>query len=239
MLGENLSVLTEDQVLKAEQRVGFSHPIFTAIEQQLPKIMEHSEKINLLPDHTKQQDYISSNFGFLAEAFVAAGPFDLDAESMIAIWSRVYEIFPTLNQLYPRKAISKLIANAYVIQDLDIKKWHIFPLYMLSPEDLPLQFQEDRNDWNHIASRTVELGDIVQQIHLYLDSSDIKPSDIFTLTKLSNSGDEEAVRKLAEIEKSQSSERREDPLLYDLTDNFRHAIFNLQFTISEAEDYNI
>lgn len=109
---------TGEQIKAAEKREGYSsHPVLGVIETHLSLITKLNEQYRLLTATPEQEDFCSQNFGFLADALVKAGPFTLQPLELVAIWSRLREIFTGNRQ--ERYFVAAILGNAYAIQGME------------------------------------------------------------------------------------------------------------------------
>lgn len=225
---EQISSLTEERVINAEKRIGFSHPVLDVINQHIPELTELNENVASLKSQKDQTSYIEEHYGFLADSLVKAGPYTLNPEDIIAIWSRAKEVFSTVYQKY---ALARMISYAYVIQGLNIADWKVFPRLFFEKGEFPEPFEHDSAALIHIKKKLGEIDGSLRDIHLFLDSSGYSISDLISLEFQSEKGDTDAKKKLEEIKSQRAKVIREDPLLEEIGENFGNALVPLRLSV--------
>jgi hypothetical protein len=221
--------LTGEQVSRAERRDGITHPVLSVIEQHLPTINHLTEGYSQITNNQEQQRYIREHYGFLADAFVEAGPYTMEPTDIVAIWSRATEVFSG----YHRYALAQMISSAYAIQGLDNPEWRRYPRHYLETSELPEEVTEDRDGMLHAQSRLDEIDRSLKDIDFYVyGTHESAMSLAFNLSKKEAAGDQEAKRQLEELIAHQES--RTTPVLGQIHENFGNGLYPLYFPLMNA-----
>src|SRR3989338_9739207 len=219
-------LLTKDQVAQAESRIGFTHPVLTVIEYNLPDIVQLAKGYSQIIDNQEQQRYIRRQYGFLADAIVEVGSYTMEPTDIIAIWSRAREVFSG----YHRYALAGMVASAYAIQGLDNPDWKRFPRHYLETSELPTEVLGDREGLENVMRRLDEIGESLDELNVYVYGT--KESGMEMGAKLGarmRDGDTEAE---AELEKLIAMEKeRKTPILGEIHENFGNGFTPLYFPI--------
>lgn len=160
--------LTEEDIARAENRADSTHPIVSVIDQNLPKIETLKIELGHLPSD-QQRPFFAANFGFLADAMTEAGPFTLEPLDMIAIWSKVVEVFP-VSTIY-RYPVAAAVSSAYAVQGIDNPNWKKFPAKYLNSRRIPEELKQDRNGLEHVREKLEEVGTSLSILAPYRRSS--------------------------------------------------------------------
>ncbi|MDD5415978.1 MAG: hypothetical protein PHE48_03195 [Candidatus Daviesbacteria bacterium] len=222
--------LTKEQVAQAESRIGITHPVLTVIENHLPTLIQLSNDYPKTSDNQGQSQYIREHYGFLADAFVEAGPYTLEPLDLIAIWSRVTRgVFP----LYARYRLAGMVSSIYAIQGVENPEWRKFPRHYLETGELPECVTRDRGGLLYVQSRLRQIGESLEDIDFYIyGTREPAMSYAFQLAKREAEGDEEAKKKLEALilhEKTHTT-----PILSELLENFGNGYVSLYWPIEKT-----
>lgn len=215
------SPITKQDIQKAEQRVGISHPILDVIKMHLPRLQELHEQCALIPDNQDQQAYIRANYGFLADAVVEAGDYSLEPLELVAIWSQVGEIFDTERpgDSYHKYAIAGIVATAYAIRELENPAFQNLPRYVLERDELPDEITSDLESMRHVRSRLDMVDGNIEDLDFYINGTRKPGVEIaFNLAKKADAGDLDAKKQLDEL--LARSKERSTPTLQSIHENF-------------------
>ncbi|OGK19431.1 hypothetical protein A3G67_00510 [Candidatus Roizmanbacteria bacterium RIFCSPLOWO2_12_FULL_40_12] len=223
------SILTREQVNQAESRVGFSHPVLTTIERNLPRILHLNEGYVFVTDSSNQQQYIKGHYGFLADALVEAGPYPLEPIDLIAIWARVIEVFP--NNYY-RYDLAGMISSAYAVMEIEDLEWKKLPRHYFETGQLPEAVTKDRSGLVVVQSRLHQIGENLGDIDFYTDGVSDGITHASDLAKRERDGDEEAARELDALIAHQKAHNT--PTLSELHENFGNGYMPLSRAVGKA-----
>jgi hypothetical protein len=213
------SELTQEQVARAEARIEFTHPVLSVIEQHLPAINSLQQDYSKIQDNQEQQRYIREHFGFLADAFVEAGPYTMTPTDIISIWSRAIEVFPSL---YQRYRLAAMISNAYAIQGLDNPDWKRFPRCYLETDKLPAEVTHDRKGIMYAKARFLDIRHSLDALVLYVYGTSNPMDQACALGTRLRDGDMTAQTELDKLNAYQ--EEHKTPVLDEIGENFDNAI---------------
>lgn len=163
--------ITKDAVLRAEQKGAVSHPILDVLEQNFPRLQTLRQECAQINGGGAQQDFIAQNYGFLADAIVEAGHFTLEPLEVVAVWSRVREIFGGSGKFendYHRFALAGIITTAFAIQGLDNPAYKAVPRYFLENSRLPEELVADEKSLVRINERVEELERSIKRLAFYV-----------------------------------------------------------------------
>jgi|Napbiome12C3dose_1001474.scaffolds.fasta_scaffold00004_66 hypothetical protein len=139
---EPQAVFTPEQYAGAEARIGINHPVITVIDTHLPQLIQLGREYSAIVDNHERFEFMSKTHGFLADALVDVGPYTLKPLDLVAVWSRVTEVFSvSSNQRY---AIAEIVSAAYAVQGLEDPKWKRFPRCRLENFKLPEDVVKDK-----------------------------------------------------------------------------------------------
>jgi hypothetical protein len=155
---------TEEQMKNAEARIGFTHPVLSVIEEQLPAIGRFQEAYTQISDSTKQDRYAHAHLGFLADALVKKGPFSMTATDIVAIWSRIREVF---SFFHSTSRLSEIVAYAYAVGELDDPKWKQFPRRFFQTSKFPQEVLSDTEGIANVKRKFREIQKSLDDIDLY------------------------------------------------------------------------
>lgn len=162
MAAENPS-FNRDQISRAEQRIGISHPVINTIDLCLPLVTHLNHEYDGIDNNQAQQRFILANYGFLADALVAAGHYTLKPLEIVAIWSRALEVFSG----YQKYAFGGIVSSAYAIQGLKNPEWQKVPRRLLETGRLPQALNKDRDGLLHIKGRLDEIDASLRELDFY------------------------------------------------------------------------
>lgn len=226
------SPLTKDDINRAEQRVGVSHPILDVFEQNLPRLKDLHEKCALIPDNQDQQAFIKENYGFLADAVVEAGDYSLEPLELVAIWAGVGEIFDTHRpgDVYHKYAIAGIVTTAYAIRGLQNPDFKNLPRYIVERDELPDEITSDLESMRHVRARLDIVDKNIEDLDFYINGTR-KPGGeiVFNLAKKAHAGDKEAKKQLDEI--LAGSKERSTPTLQSIHENFGNGTYFIRYTL--------
>ncbi len=221
-------ILTLDQVTKAENRIGISHPILTQIDNYLPEITRFQQ--GYPPTDSKlQQRYISENFGFFADVITEVGPFTLKPHELISIWSRTKEVFST----YQRYALAGIVSSAYAVQEAENQEWKKFPRYYLETGEIPDVVKKDKSGLLHVQNRLKLIDESLNDLSSYVHGTR-EPIITYTLNlaRREREGDLEAKRELEVLLARQQN--YQNPTITEIHENFGNGFTPLFFPIGKA-----
>lgn len=224
-------MLTPEQYARAERRDGINHPVIAVLDQHLPTITRLEQDYSAIANNQEQFRYIAQNYGFLADAIVETGPYTLQPEDLIAIWSRAREVFS--QSRYQRYALAGMVSSAYAIQGLENLEWRKFPRHYLETGELPEGVVKDRDGLLHVGTRLDEIGDSLDELNRYVFGT--KESGMIlaaNLAKRSRDGDPDAARQLEELIALEKT--RQTPLLRDIHEQFGNGYVPLRFPIEDV-----
>lgn len=224
-------ILTPEQYARAERREGVQHPVIAVIDQHLPMIAELEQGYSAITVNQDRFTYIKQNYGFLADALTAAGPYTLNPEDLIAIWSRAREVFS--QSRYQRYALAGMVSSTYAIQGLKNPEWKKFPRHYLETSELPEGVVRDRNGLMHVSRRLVDIGDSLDELDWYVFGTKESGMTLaVNLARRSRDGDADADRQLEELIALEKA--RQTPLLRDIHEQFGNGYVPLRFLIAPA-----
>lgn len=225
MLAERLP-LTREQIAQAEKRGSFSHPVIEVIQKQLPQIKPLIEEYSKIEDTQEQQRFIRQNYGFLADALVATEPFTLQSLDIVAIWSRVMEIFSG----YQRYALAGMISGVYAIQGLEDSAWKKFPRHCLETGEIPPELREDKSSLAYLKQRLDHIGESLEELDFYVYGTREAPmKPVVALARRIDQGDKEAQKELDGLISYQKSHSA--PVLAAIHENFSNGLIPLYFSL--------
>lgn len=221
-------VLTRDQVMRAESRVGSTHPVLGVIDSQLPRILQLNQEFVPIMNSDKQQQFISERYGFMADALVEAGPFTLEPTDLLVIWSRAMEVFSG----YHRYALAGMLSGAYAIQGLEDPEWKRFPRSWLETHQLPEPVRRDRTGLVHVCDRFDQIAESIDELDLYVDGVKGGVSLAFELGRKLYDGDKTVEEELNAL--IAHSEEFKTPTIEEIHENFGNGFSLMRFIIRET-----
>lgn len=214
------ATLTPQQIALAESRVDFTHPLITALDNNLPQINIVLAGSAAITDASDYQRYDKQNYGFLADAFASAGPFTLEPLEIVSIWSRVGKIAP--NSRLPRYELARMMINAYAIQGTSHKGWQSFPRHFLETNELPAEVLEDKVGIKHVTSRMLQVHQSLMDLDAYAyGDRDSGPEATAKLALRIQEGDKNAQEEYEKLLEYYKAHRNE--LLEIIHENFGNA----------------
>ena len=222
-------LLTKDQVAQAESRIGFTHPVLTVIEYNLPAIVQLAKGYSQIIDNQEQQRYIRRQYGFLADAIVEVGSYTLEPTDLIAIWSRAREVFSG----YHRYALAGMVSSAFAVQGAENPEWRKFPRHYLETSQLPEGVARDQNGLLDVCSKLNHIRESLGEISFYVNGTrESAMSHAFELAKRGSNGDKEAEQELETLIAHQKAHTT--PTLAEIYENFGNGFTPLYFPIQRA-----
>lgn len=226
-------ILTEGMVWRAET-AGVHHPVIDVLNQHSPRILQLNQQFAGILDNQEQQRWIRRHYGFLADAVVAAGPFTVRADELIAIWARAREVFSVNHRYsnYHGYALGEIVANAYAVQGTENPDWQTFPRHYLETRRLPKGVAEDIQGLGRVLARYSDLHDALDDINVYVYGSKKSGIELGAgLGRRLRAGDPDAERELDEMAARQK--KYSTPDITALTENFGNAVPPIRMMIDE------
>lgn len=160
-------LFTGEDIARAERREGFSHRVIDVIDANSSKITQLIRETLGITDYEALQGSIRSSYGFLADDFGEAGSYSLEPLELVAIWSRVSEIFPLspkFPMVYYRYPLAQIISSAHIIQGAENPGWKKLPRLYLEAGSLPAEVMEDSAGLTYVRNRVVALKNNIARI---------------------------------------------------------------------------
>lgn len=208
------TVLTMEEVERAERREGIDHPVLQVFEDNLATIAMLDEIYRNISDNSARQKFVRENFGFLAVAFVKLPAFTLEPLELLAIWSRAVELF----HVYMRYELAAVLSAAYAIQGLANPGWKKFPRTYLETGNLPAEVLEDRDGLLQVKAKLQELKKGREVIDIYVFGIENPMEKSVELAKRARDGDKEADKEFDLLIERQKS--RQTKAISELGENF-------------------
>ena len=157
--------LTKDQVLRAERREGYTHPVISLLERRAPEITDFHQAYRHLKDSQDQQRLVEAYFGFLADDFGSLPDFTLAPLELVAIWSKAHEMMG----YYERKVgLGMVLPTSYSIKGIQNPAWKKFPRLMLQEYKLPQEVEIDREGLLHARERVNQVKANLDEVRFYM-----------------------------------------------------------------------
>lgn len=221
---------TKEEYAQAERREGYSqHPVIVTIDRFLPQIALLNQGISSMGNPQESQQYIKKNYGFFADALMDAGPYTLKSLEIVAIWSKVGEVFSGRESY----SLARMVAAAYAVQGASNPVWRNFPRYSMENNKLPDKVAKDIAGINSVMSKLDDIGQSQDEIILYA-SGGIK-DDMLVAVELGKriaSGDQEARIELDKI--IGLSKTYKTPLLSKIIENWGNGCSTLGMCLYSA-----
>lgn len=220
-------LLRERDVRAAERwQDGFAgHPVIVVLGNNLSQIEDLNRRYPLHLDSPITKQDLTDRLGFLVEALVAAKPFTLDPLELVAVWSRMTEVFPTkiraagrwpmFEQSRYRTALAGTISITHAIQVTEDLSWKQFPMTYLRSSALPEEIVIDNNGLQSVSNRLGVVRENVIELDCYAKGTREKTAAII---KAYTEGKQGALRRLEVFESFM--DRRNTPVLTDMSDSF-------------------
>ena len=220
-------LLSEKDVRAAEKREGdyTKHPVILALDRHQTKIARFIEgyfeiKDGQLGETRTKGGYLRSSSGFLIEAITEASPYTLQPLELVAIWSRVLELFPDGpgDMGYSlRYSLAGIISTVYAVSGSVNAEWLDFPRTYLRDLGLPAEVLQDRDGALRVFHRLEEVRLNFLEIGCYARGSRM---DFGSLINRALNGDSEAENELKSSIKREGPENRNTPVLSEIGENF-------------------
>ena len=219
---------TRDDVLRAEARIGVTHPVLVVLDREGSRISAVTQLAIALPVNQDSSRYIRNNSGFLLDAIEDAAPFSLNPLEMVAIWSRNSEF------RRHRYLMATALSIGYAIQGVtrpDV--WRRLPRRFVEGGGLPSEVITDREGLSYVRKRFEEIEtnlDILSQA-VYGTS---EPHVVLGLKlgKRMREGDSSAEQEYDALKAL--IEERKIPLLDDLIEAFGNGMSPIKLAVAEA-----
>lgn len=153
-------ILTEQDVAFAlePREIGPVHPVVSVLRQNSPRLSELEAQNAAIYENAPEwgdPEFVTQNYGFLADAFVEALPYTLTATDLIQIWTCAITILPTR---VARTDMGGMISSAYAIQDLaESPEWRNVPRMLFETVELPAGVLGDREGLLRFHERLEEI----------------------------------------------------------------------------------
>lgn len=219
---------TRDDVLRAETRVGITHPILTVLDREAPRISTVTQAAIALPDNQAANQYIESNSGFLFDAIEDAAPFTLNPLELVAIWSRSGEFRKH------RYLIARALSISYAIQGVPASDlWRRSPRRFIENQSLPSEVTTDPIGLTFVKARLGELYVNLDALELAVYGTSEPPIELGSkLAKRMKDGDPEAEQEYRNFQALMNE--RKIPLLNDLSEAFGNGMMPVSLAIDDA-----
>lgn len=227
---ESVLPFTREEMARAEARDGYSqHPVIVTIDKFLPQIALLNQGINSFGNPQERGPFIKANYGFFADALVEAGPYTLKPLEIVAIWSRVGEVFSG----HESYGLVRMITSAYIIQEAAMPVWRKFPRYQLEKNTLPEEVIKDQISIKNALLRMKDISMSLNELQDYV-SGGVKDvmSIIFELTQRIRDGDQEAQTELDRVIKF--SKENQTPLLSRIGENWGNGCSHVGLLLQNA-----
>ncbi len=218
-------LLSEEDVRAAEKREGdyAKHPVILALDRHQIEIACFIEGYFAIqdgqPGETRTKEgYLRGSSGFLIEAITEASPYTLQPLELVAIWSRVLELFPDGPGdmgYHPRYALAGIISTVYAVSGSVNTKWLDFPMTYLRDLSLPAEVLQDRDGASCVFHRLAEIRLNFLEVDYYKWGSRI---DFGSLMDRALNDDSTAKSEI--MSRLEGFKRRDTPVLCQLIENF-------------------
>lgn len=218
---------TRDDILRAESRVGFAHPVLTVLNREASRISVVTQAATAIPDNQDASQYVRENSGFLVDAIEDAAPFTLNPLDLVAIWSRNGEF------RRHRYLMATALSISYAIQRVPTPEiWKRLPRRYIE-DGLPFEVTKDRDGLTHVKARLEEIStslDVLELVTYGTSESTIELGS--KLAKRMRDGDPKAEQEYRDLQALINECKI--PLLDDLTEAFGNSMMPVKLDIEDA-----
>lgn len=152
-------------------RKGITNPAIGILAYNEPRLRQLCDASEAFAGNYPQRDkYIAANYGFLGDDFEGA-EFPLGSLDMIAIWSKVFEIWPYgsktgIRNRHERYAVAQMLCSAFGIQGRQELKG--LSRHLLETDHLPEGLAGDRSGLEYVKDRLTAIGNSRDDISFYV-----------------------------------------------------------------------
>lgn len=224
------SVLTQDQVARAENRIGITHPVIDILEVHASRIAQINEGLRQFENNQDQQRYISEQMGFFADAVENGRSFSLEPLDLVAVWSKAMEVF---DNRYGRYALARIVILSYATQSLANPVWRGLPRHYLKTGELSEEAVKDGDGLLYVKSRLDDISRSDNELDFYASGTRESAMKLaFKLAGLAQNGNTEAAQQLEQL-KAYHNEHV-TPVLREIKENFGNSLPLIYMQIDAA-----
>ncbi|MBI4080946.1 MAG: hypothetical protein HY430_04210 [Candidatus Levybacteria bacterium] len=216
-------VISNEAIREAEAGVR-SHPVVDVLNANGPILARLKADYDATPNDEKR-NFVKANYGFLADAIEAAGPFDLEPLDIVAIWARARALMPR-SYSFPA-----MLATAYAIQQTpNHEVWKGYPRYYLeksASDDLAEPFRSDRDGMAHFIGRMRDISVSLQAFDATNEGVDVSVTHAAEIgRRLRDTADPDEQREINdEFDRMIAYDNTRPEIIGDFREAFGNALF--------------